>query len=126
MTRRVFALILACLFLLPVYSLAELDEEELYIEEWIDTDDPEDTAVLVETDGSKAITITCTGDFTIGGDNYHRKGKKFYDELKKHGDDISFTMQNVREIFKQDDLTLVNFEGTLTDTKYVPDNKRYE
>ena len=124
MTRRVFALILACLFLLPVYSLAELDEEELYIEEWIDTDDPEDTAVLVETDGSKTITITCTGDFTIGGDNYHRKGKKFYDELKKHGDDISFTMQNVREIFKQDDLTLVNFEGTLTDTKYVPDNKK--
>ena len=124
MTRRVFALFLACLFLFPVFSRAELDEEELYIEEWIDTDDPEDTAVLVETDGSKTITITCTGDFTIGGDNYHRKGKKFYDELKKHGDDISFTMQNVREIFKQDDLTLVNFEGTLTDTKYVPDNKK--
>ena len=71
------------------------------------------------------ITITCTGDLTIGGDNYHKKGKKFYEELrKKNGDNINFTMANVRDIFKDDTLTLVNFEGTFTETTYVPDKKK--
>ena len=50
--------------------------------------------------------------------------EEFYDELDKHDGSISFTMANVRDIFKKDDLTLVNFEGTFTNTKNVPDNKK--
>ena len=75
-------------------------------------------------DGSVTITVTCTGDLTIGGDNLHKKGKKFYDMLEKNNKDISFTMANVRDIFRDDDLTLVNFEGTFTNSKFVPDNKK--
>ena len=124
MKKRVAALFVSMLLIFPAFALTELDEEELHIEEWIDLPDENENAGIVETDGSTTITITCTGDFTIGGDNYHHKGKKFYSELKKHGDDINFTMENVRDIFRQDDMTLVNFEGTLTETKYVPDNKK--
>ena len=79
---------------------------------------------IVETDGSRTITVTCTGDMTIGGDNYHKKGKKFYQELEKNNNNISFTMANVRDLFRHDDLTLVNFEGTFTNRKEVPDNKK--
>ena len=125
MKRRFIALISA--FLLAVPSLAfsaDLDEEELYFEDWVEETDEENGLGIVETDGSRTITVTCTGDLTIGGDNYHHKGKKFYDELKKNDDNISFTMVNVRDIFKHDDLTLVNFEGTFTESKYVPDKKK--
>ena len=124
MRKRMTALFLSLLLLLPVSAFTELQEEELYIEEWLDLPDEDENSVIPETDGSTTITITCTGDFTIGGDNYHHKGKKFYEELKKHGNDINFTMANVRDIFKKDDLTLVNFEGTLTESKYVPDKKK--
>ena len=125
MKRRFIALISA--FLLAVPSLAfsaDLDEEELYFEDWVEETDEENGLGIVETDGSRTITVTCTGDLTIGGDNYHHKGKKFYDELKKNDDNISFTMVNVRDVFKHDDLTLVNFEGTFTESKYVPDKKK--
>ena len=71
---RIFSLAAAFLLLVPALALSELDEDELFIEEWIDVDDPEDSLGIVETDGSRTITITCTGDLTIGGDNYHHKG----------------------------------------------------
>ena len=124
MFKRITCLLTVLLLLIPFSVLSELDEDDLYIEEWIETDETEDTAVVPDTDGSFTITVTCTGDFTIGGDNYHNKGKKFYSELEKHGKDINFTMQNVKDIFRKDDLTLVNFEGTLTNTKSVPRNKQ--
>lgn len=78
---------------------------------------------VYEEDGSVLITITCTGDFTIGGD-CRKNTNLFEKELKKQGGDINFAMKNTRDIFLTDDLTLVNFEGTLTTSKYVPSNKR--
>jgi len=123
--KRIGALLTALLMILPVPAPAELDEEEIYIDEWLDLSAEDESNNMVDTDGTTTITITCTGDFTIGGDNYHHKGGKFYDELKnKNGNNINFTMANVRDIFKHDNLTLVNFEGTFTDTKYVPENKK--
>ena len=78
---------------------------------------------IYEADGSILITLTATGDFTIGGDS--RKSTSIFDnELKKQGGDINFTMRNVRDILLDDDLTIVNFEGTLTNSTYVPSEKR--
>lgn len=78
---------------------------------------------IYESDGSVLITITGTGDFTIGGDS-RKSADIFDDELKKQGGDINFTMRNVRDILLADDLTIVNFEGTLTDSTYVPSSKK--
>ena len=78
---------------------------------------------IYEPDGSVIITISATGDFTIGGDT--RKSTDIFDnELKRQDGDINFTMRNVRDIFLEDDLTIVNFEGTLTESTYVPDKKK--
>ena len=83
MFKRIVSLF--CLFVL-VFSVcsvsAELDEPDLSAEEM--EFDPEELHELgiVETDGSR--TITCTGDLTIGGDNYHKKGKKFRQALEDH------------------------------------------
>ena len=123
MMKRCLSLLLALLLPLTAFA-ADLTEADLTYED-LDLDAEEETELGVyEIDGSRTVTITCTGDFTIGGDNYHKKGKKFYTELKKNNDDINFTMANVREIFRKDDLTIVNFEGTFTDTKYVPEKKK--
>ena len=125
MKKQIVSILFSLLILFSACAQsAELNEEELYIEDWIMESDEEEGPGIVETDGSRTIVITCTGDLTIGGDNYHKKGKKFYDELEKNDDNISFTMANVRDIFRHDDLTLVNFEGTFTDTKFVPENKK--
>ena len=75
-------------------------------------------------DGSVNIILTAAGDLTIGK-NAHARGKSIFDkELEKQGGDPSFIMRNIREIFEADDLTLVNFEGTLTTTTNIPKNKR--
>ena len=100
----------------------DADDEDLLIEEIIEEVVEEKKEVL-DTDGSSIITITCTGDFTIGGDTRKRKNI-FEDELKEQGGDINFTMQNMRDILLDDDLTLVNFEGTLTESTYVPSGKK--
>ena len=123
MIKRLWILCLVLTLIIPAVVFAYEDDEDLDIEEVVEPVDTPDDPGIVETDGSTTITITCTGDLTIGGDNYHRKNS-FSGELKKHDDNASFTMANVRGIFSQDDLTLVNFEGTFTDTKYVPDNKK--
>ena len=122
--RSLLILIFALSLMFSAAVLPAEAEEELDIEELIETIEPEETPGLYEADGSTLITITCTGDFTIGGDNYHKKSKFFYKRLKEHKDDINFILANTRDIFLNDDLTLINFEGTLTETKYVPDKKK--
>ena len=124
MSRRTFAWFLVMILMLSAAVYPAGAEEELDIEELIGVEEPEETPGIYETDGSTVITVTCTGDFTIGGDNYHNKSKFFYKRLKEHDGDINFVMANTRNIFLNDDLTLVNFEGTLTETKKVPDNKK--
>ena len=126
MRKNLFIYLLVAIMLaFPVSGLCGLeDEEELDITEVVDEPEEENNTGVFESDGSTVLTVTCTGDFTIGGDNYHHKEKDFYGELKDHGDDINFTMANVRDILARDDMTLVNFEGTLTETTYVPANKR--
>lgn len=124
--KRLMALLLALLIVYP-FAMAE-DDEDLLIEEIIEEvvlDEDGNIAAdsWVESDGSVIITLTATGDFTIGGDT-RKSTDIFAKELKAQDGDINFTMRNIRDILLEDDLTIVNFEGTLTDTKYIPSNKK--
>ena len=61
------------------------------------------------------ILVTATGDVTLGGNMKHSpKETSYTKQLAKHNDDLSYFFQNVRQFFETDDITLVNFEGTLT------------
>ena len=67
-----------------------------------------------EVDGSIELTMTFGGDFTIG-DNVQASGKSMYEkELDQQDRDINFVFRNVKDILSADDLTVLNFEGTLT------------
>ena len=138
--RKFAALFLTVLLTLSLSALAE--EGDWSLEEILINADPavvnqtvtgngaeeeggetEEVKSIYESDGSVLITITGTGDFTIGGDS-RKSADIFDDELKKQGGDINFTMRNIRDILLADDLTIVNFEGTLTDSTYVPGSKK--
>ena len=83
---------------------------------------PLDTAKPVyELDGSVVLTLSFTGDVTIGS-NVQSGGKSIFErELTKQKGDITFPFRNVKDILDADDLTVVNFEGTLTTAGKHPD-----
>lgn len=83
------------------------------------------TAVYTQPDGSIIITISAAGDTTFGGDARNSRVSLFDQELKKHGNDLGFIGRNVREILEEDDLTIVNFETTLTDAPVYKRNNEF-
>ena len=83
---------------------------------------PDGTDWRIREDGTILVTISATGDVTIGGDT-RKKGKNIFDkQLDKEASGLDFPLENVRSVFEADDLTLVNFEGTLTTTKSATKN----
>ena len=75
-----------------------------------------------QDDGSVIVTISATGDVTIGGDT-RKKSKSIFDkQLEKEISGLAFPMENAAQIFAEDDMTLVNFEGTLTTRKSATKN----
>ena len=137
--RKLLLLLLALMLCVPVMAeeeeeltledmLSGLDEDllaDIFInpEEAVNVTTGEAAPSIYEADGSILITITGTGDFTVGGDS--RKSSNIWDkELDKHDGDFQFALKNIRDVLAQDDLTIVNFEGTLTESTYVPSSKR--
>ena len=129
--RRTLSGLLVLLMFLTLGALAE-DEEISFLdltggnqnqaEATPDPSVPSPTpAITPSADGSVLLTMSFTGDVTIGGD-VRKSGKSIFDkELDKQKGDLNFPMRNVKDIFAMDDMTLVNFEGTLTTAPINPD-----
>lgn len=84
---------------------------------------PEEPVVL-QPDGSVQITISAGGDLTFGDDV--RKSKKIFErELKRQNGDLSFVARNIRSILEKDDMTIVNFETTLTSAPVYKKNNDF-
>ncbi len=129
MIRKIVALLLILCLSVPAFALATEDEEDVSIAGVLDgTATTADTAVaqteatvpvdpaapVYEVDGSIILKLTFTGDFTIG-DNLQSKGKSIFEkELEKQKGDLNFPFRNFKDILLADDLTVINFEGTLT------------
>lgn len=69
---------------------------------------------LTPIKGIKTITITATGDCTLGTDESFAYTGSFMDEFEKQNKDYGYFFKNVKDIFSNDDLTIVNLETTLT------------
>ena len=87
---------------------------------WYEREDGTDWRI--QEDGSVIVTISATGDVTIGGDTRKRSKSIFDKQLEQEPSGLSFPLENARSIFEADDMTLVNFEGTLTTTKSATKN----
>ncbi len=131
MNRIVIVLLLILTVCSPLAALATQDEQDVSIadvlgvigeDDTLDATVPESEATVVvdpaapvyELDGSIMLKLTFTGDFTIG-DNLQSSGKSIFErELEKQKGDLNFPFRNYKEILENDDLTVLNFEGTLT------------
>lgn len=70
------------------------------------------------------ITITAAGDCSLGNhlqQEYYYSFNQTYDNVENEG----YFFQNVKEIFEADDLTIVNLEGTLTDSESPAEGRTY-
>lgn len=65
------------------------------------------------TSKTTKITISAAGDCTLGSDIKSPASVNFYAKYRKKKNPAYF-FKKVKPIFEKDDLTLVNFEGTLT------------
>ena len=71
----------------------------------------------------KSVLLTFTGDCTLGSEERTRDLDGSFDKLAaKYGYDYFFA--NFREMFEQDDHTIINFEGVLSDTKAQETQKK--
>ena len=135
MLRKLTAVMLTLCLLLPIAAFAEEEEGDVSLETALinaglitvtvtdengetvseQTIETVDTAMpRYEADGSVLLTMTFGGDFTIG-DNVQASGKSMFEkELDNQSRDINFMFRNVKDILETDDLTVINFEGTLT------------
>jgi len=131
MNTRLLAFLLLLLAMIPVCAFGEMldlsqfeggeppaaenwEDAVFETRPWYEREDGSDWRY--QDDGSVIVTISATGDVTIGGDK--RKGKSIFDkQLEQEPNGLDFPFENTRAIFEADDMTLVNFEGTLTNTK---------
>lgn len=68
----------------------------------------------------KTLKLTAAGDCTIGWDTNFGYGNRFDKIFKVNNNDYGYFFKNVKDIFSDDDITYVNFEGTYTnETKKV-------
>ncbi|OIJ12856.1 capsular biosynthesis protein [Anaerobacillus arseniciselenatis] len=59
-----------------------------------------------------SITISAAGDVTLGGDDRYGYEGSFNQEAKREG--LGHFVENIKDLFSKDDLTMVNLEGALT------------
>lgn len=62
----------------------------------------------------RSLTITATGDCTLATDITTPVYGSFESKISEVSHDYSYFLRNVAPIFSEDDLTIVNFEGTLS------------
>ena len=62
----------------------------------------------------KVVTVTTVGDCTLATDEKASQDDSFVSMVEEQ-EDYTYFFENVAEIFEEDDLTIVNFEGTLSD-----------
>ena len=85
----------------------EETEEPEELEELEEPEEPEPQSTI------RKVTISAAGDTTLGGDP--RYSNQFIREFERRGQDHGFFMRGVKHIFQADEISIVNFEGTLTD-----------
>ncbi len=74
----------------------------------------EKIAEIQESDGTIALSVSAVGDCTFGNDpNLPLEG--FDQVFRKNKESYHYFFENVKEFFQEDDLTIINFEGVLSD-----------
>lgn len=74
----------------------------------------EEAARIAKENEPVEIVLTLTGDCTLGTDEYFDQDTSLNAYYESYGPE--YFLKNVKSIFEADDITIVNMEGTLTDS----------
>ena len=102
-------------FLGLVYWASNAEVESSEEADTLELSDEIATVEEVEEVESVTFTVSVAGDCTLGTDEYFSYSTSFDAKYNEVGDP-SYFFANVVDIFSADDLTIVNLEGTLTDS----------
>jgi poly-gamma-glutamate synthesis protein (capsule biosynthesis protein) len=115
--KKAIAIWCVAFILLGVYAGLYFHYKNTENKEIIPADTDVSSSVKEETkDDTVYIKISAAGDCTLGVDINGLGGGCFDDEFEKAGKNYSHFLENVKPIFEKDDLTIVNFEGTLSES----------
>ena len=112
----ILALIVVAIIVILLVMFAckpQSEEPEEQTEEQTST---EQTEEVVQQDVTNTITITAVGDCTLGTDESFSVDTNFNTVFANNGSDPSYNFKRVTPYTATDDLTIANFEGTLTES----------
>lgn len=69
------------------------------------------------------IVISAVGDCTLGTNQKQSYARSFHEYFDKYGDE--YFLKNVKHIFENDDFTIINLEGTLTNSDNMRPSKEW-
>ncbi|MBQ9608116.1 MAG: CapA family protein [Lachnospiraceae bacterium] len=102
-------------------AVIEPDAESGYINETADTAEDDSISTTERQPDVRTITITATGDCALGPIQTHGYGGSFHAYYDDYGED--YFLEDFKELFENDDFTLVNLECTLTDRAVYVDEE---
>lgn len=106
---NIMILIFSTLFTgITIYTYVKVFKNTNYSTELIDI------PLIDNKTNNKDILITAVGDCTIGTDSNFGYQNSFIDVLNKNNKDYSYFFSKTIDIFKNDDLSIANMEGTFT------------
>lgn len=104
--RGILGAIAVIMFIAAIsVSFASTHKEKLDVERNVPTSSPENT---------RSVTLTATGDCTLATDITTPIYGSFESKMQEIGYDYTYFFKNFAQLFSEDDLTIVNFEGTLS------------
>lgn len=107
-------LFIAAIISLMVITLSNVKKmKEQKVTEVQEKTNTEVSKIIIEEEEDIQITISAAGDCTFATDVNNAYGATFVSEYNTVKDP-SYFLRNVQSVFANDDLTIVNFEGTLT------------
>ena len=89
----------------------------------VSTDEPlmENTEMIESMSNKTKIVMNFAGDCTLGSDSNFGYKNTFYDVFDQQNGNYGYFFSNMQSLFANDDLTIVNLEGTFTNnTKKTP------
>lgn len=133
--HRLTALLLVCLLMVScALSETVTESDSSSSEDLLSSMDPlelpavtdagtEEASVLPLT-GNKTLTLTFTGDVTLGSEEaYRNRASSFESTVKREGDE--YFLKNFQDLFQNDDLTVINLEGVISNSS-AGENKKKE
>ena len=97
----------------------EVEVEEENVEETTVVEEAVEVEEIVEEE--KEVVISLAGDCSLGKLSIHGYEGTFYEYFDNYG--AAYFFRNVKWLFEEDDLTLVNFEGVLTTSEDIQEKQ---